>query len=295
METENWIDVFHSDALNQSLREDGIVKISLPNFDSESYRSFLETTVDGYPQDFESAFYGSVSISDIDIKRNVHAGIRDMLSPSIESMLVNHRMLSYFFLVKGIGDNSVLNLHQDWSIIDERKFRAYNLWIPLVDSTTQNGTLYAVKGSHRFPLNIRGAGIPPKFSGNIDEAKKHLKPIDVKVGEALIFDSRILHYSPPNLSDSSRTSIINNIIPIPAETMCFHGAETNRGMEVNRYDVPDDLFIHYDDFNNQKDDPNPIGKNKTTIDYGNLDSISNSEFKSLLKKHIPSKKRWLFF
>jgi hypothetical protein len=271
------------------------VKIALPDFDANSTQALLTKTVSGYPQEFDSAFYGSVSIPEMHVKESVHTGLAKIVDPLLKSILVNHRMLSYFFLVKGIGNNSVLNLHQDWSIIDERKFRAYNLWIPLVDSTVENGTVHAIKGSHRFPLNIRGAGIPPKFSSNLEEAQKHLKPIDVKVGEALIFDSRILHYSPPNLSSSSRTSIINNIIPISAETMCFHGAETNEGMEVNRYDVSDDLFIHYDDFNNQKDDPNPQGRNKTKIDYENLDSISNSEFKLLLKQHIFPKKKWFFF
>ncbi|MCJ8288264.1 MAG: phytanoyl-CoA dioxygenase family protein [Crocinitomicaceae bacterium] len=294
METENWIDVFHSADLNKTLREDGIVKISLADFKASNYRSFLETTVDGFPKEFEAAFYGSVSIAELDVKRKVHAGIREMLSPTIESLLINHKLLTYFFLVKGIGKNSILKLHQDWSIIDERKHRAYNLWIPLCDSTKKNGTLYAAKGTHRIPLNIRGAGIPPKYANHFKTAEKYLEAIEVKAGEALIFDSRLLHYSPSNTSDTSRSTIINNIIPNSAETMCFHGSEVDGQFTVNRYDVPNDLFIHYDHFNEQKDDPNPSGKFIEAINYGKTETVELSEFVSLLKATSSKKKRWFF-
>ena len=292
--TENWIDVFTDSELNETLREDGIIKLNLSKFDTKAVDDFLCKTVEGYPHEFESTFYGSVSIPKLTIKEQVHMGLEKLTSPSMQSMFVNHRMLSYFFLVKGIGDNSILRMHQDWSIIDERKYRAYNLWIPLVESTVENGTLFAIKGSHRFPLNIRGAGIPAKYADHFSEAKKHLKPIHVKPGEALVFDSRLLHYSPPNFSESSRTAVINNIIPTEAETMCFHGQPTVNGLEVNRYDVPEDLFIHYDDFNNQKDGPNPKGINKTTIDYANTESIGPAEFKKLLRSHGIRKKRFFF-
>ncbi|MFT5860230.1 MAG: hypothetical protein ACI865_002338 [Flavobacteriaceae bacterium] len=294
METENWIDVFHSDVLNKSLRDEGIAKISLADFDPKRYLSFLETTVDGYPKEFESAFYGSVSIADMDVKRKVHAGIYEMLSPSIESLLVNHRMLTYFFLVKGIGENSILKLHQDWSIIDERKHRAYNLWIPLCDSTRKNGTLYAAKGTHRMPLNIRGAAIPPKYADHFKSAERYMEAFEIKEGEGLIFDSRLLHYSPTNTTDKSRSTIINNIIPIGAETMCFHGTEKDGHLTVNRYDVPDDLFIHYDHFNEQKDNPNPAGKLVEKIDYARTEPVELADFMSQLKATSAKKKRWFF-
>lgn len=292
METTNWIDVFHDEGLNQTLREDGIVKFRLPSFDASKYVSFLEEEVKGYPQDFESGFYGSVSLADLAVKQKVDRGIAEMLTPAIEPLLRNHRLLTYFFLIKGIGKQSVLNLHQDWSIIDEREYRAYNLWVPLCDSTTTNGTLYAAKGTHRFPLNIRGAGIPPKFNEHFVIAQKYMEPIEVKVGEALIFDARLLHFSPPNTSDKSRTAIINNIIPSSAETMCFHGSTVGNEFTVNRYDVPSDLFIHYDNFNAQKDDPNPKGILHGKIDYANTTSVKESEFIHLLKATSSKKKKW---
>jgi hypothetical protein len=204
--------------------------------------------------------------------------------------LVNHKLLTYFFLVKGIGGNSILRLHQDWSIIDERKYRAYSLWIPLCDSTTKNGTLYAMKGSHKFPLNIRGTGIPSKYGPLFNEAEKYLKPIKVKAGEALLFDSRLLHYSPPNKSNKSRTAIVNNIIPTISKSRSFHGKQIGDTLEVSQYDVPKDLFIHYDEFNSQKDLPNPKGVFVEKIDYANDSEPTIGEFREMLKKYNVKKK-----
>lgn len=295
METENWRDVFQDSALNERLCKDGIVKFKLPQFDASIYTEILKEEVKGYPHDFESGFYGSVSISDEDVKRKVDRLIAEKLSGSIEKMLKNHRLLTYFFLVKGIGEKSVLNLHQDWSIVDEREYRSYNLWIPLCNSTKENGTLYVAKGTHRLPLNVRGPGIPPKFNEHFSIALKYLKPIEVKVGEALLFDARILHFSPPNATPKSRTTIITNVIPESVETICFHGKEINGSLVVDCYEVPDDLFIHYTNFNEQKESPNPKGIYKERIHYGNTERVEATEFEGLLELSREKNKKWFSF
>ncbi|NQX98671.1 MAG: phytanoyl-CoA dioxygenase family protein [Flavobacteriales bacterium] len=294
MEPTNWANVFQNEGLNNTLKKDGIVKFELPDFDPIHYNQILHDLVIGYPNAFEKRFYGSVEIAEMDVKRKIHEKFQELISPSIENQLINHKLLSYFFLVKGIGEKSILHLHQDWSIIDERQFRAYNLWIPLCNSTTKNGTLYAIKGSHNFPLNIRGAGIPSKYGGCFSEAKKYLEPIKVKAGEALLFDSRLLHYSPQNNTKKSRTAIINNVIPSNAENMCFHGNLVKNKLEINSYAVPNDLFIHYDDFSSQKDLPNPKGKFLEMINYGNVETASIEGFKELLQKNKVKKRSFYF-
>ena len=147
-----------------------------------------------------------------------------------------------------------------------------------------------MKGSHKFPLNIRGAGIPSKYGSHFSDAKKYLTPIKVKVGEALLFDSRLLHYSPPNYSRKSRTAIINNIIPTDAQTRCLHGKGDGNELDVNHYDVPEDFFIHYEAFNAQKDFPNPKGVLIEKINYGNIKTPSQEEFQRLIKKYKIKKK-----
>lgn len=292
--TKHWRNVFQDEQLNQTLKEDGIVCFDLPDFDAAGCDRVLGEMVPGYPTQFEDHFYGSVSLADLQLKRDVNDALEQLVGRHVNGLFTGHRLLTWFFLIKGIGENSILRLHQDWSILDERQYRQYNLWIPLVDCTPANGTLFAIRGSHRFPLNIRGAGIPAKYGDHFGYAEKFLEPFNVKAGQGLLFDSRVLHYSPPNHSGRSRTAVINNVIPEEAETTCFQAAGNNGDLIVREFNVPDDLFIHYDDFNNQKDGPNPKGIDRGVIDHANAEPVSAADFKQLIKTYA-NKKRWLFF
>ncbi len=294
MKVDNWIDVFQNKELNRALKNKGIVKFNLEHFDARGCEAFLKREVPGYPGDYESQFYGSVSLEEMELKRKIHSTLDEFVTSHVGPMLTNHRLLTYFFLIKGIGNKSILRLHQDWSIVDERKYKAYNLWIPLINSTVANGTIFALPGSHEWPLNIRGAGIPPKYLNHFETAKKFMKPFRVKVGQALIFNSRVLHFSPPNQTTTSRTAVINNIVPLEAEITSFHGRMESNKTVVSEYKVPEDFFIHYDDFNNQKDHHNPMGKLAGEIDYANADLVSEEHFHKLIKS-IPKRKKWLFF
>lgn len=296
IELNNWNPVFNDDGLNKTLKEHGIVKIKLNGFNSDNIQSFIKQNVKGYPEQFESNFYGSFLSPDLELKQEVHQGLSKLIDPILEPILFNQQTLSYFFIVKGKGGDSIVNLHQDWSIVDERKYRGLTLWIPLINSTSQNGTLHVIKGSHLFPLNIRGGSIPSKYDTNLPkEVLRLLEPINVNMGEALIFDSRLLHYSPPNHSNTSRTSIISNIIPNQAETMCFTQEEVRSEKVVYSYQVPRHFYMQYDDFLTEKNFPHKNGSNKTKIDHANTELVSSEELKLFIKKYIRPRKKWFFF
>lgn len=290
--------VFKESLLNEQLQRDGIVKFSLKEgFSATACDQFLRGKLEKYPDELEHAFYGSVSIGELETKKEIHRDIsQNLLGPYFEELLQDHRVLTYCFLVKGLGDKSILKLHQDWSIVDERKYRNYNLWVPLVDSTKENGPLYALKGSHHFPLNIRGGGIPHKYSQCFESAKEHMEAIEVMTGEALLFDVRLLHYSPPNHSQYPRTAIINNVIPSEAHVIQYHGQKEGGELIVNEYDVPEDFFIHYDNFPIEKDQPSTKATFKATIDYADAGLVTPEDFDKLLKKYIlKKKKKWYSF
>jgi hypothetical protein len=293
MNNDTWINVFQQEKLNEQLKHDGIAKFDLPGFDAGNCDEFLKDTVQGYPHAFADRFYGSISLKR-EINQQVDRGLSDRVRPHIARLLTNHKLLNYFFLIKGIGDKSRLHLHQDWSIVDERNHRSYNLWIPLSDSTVENGTLFVWPGSHHLPLNVRGGGIPPKYIEHFDQAKKYMKPIVVRAGQGLIFNCRLLHYSPNNTTSQSRTAIINSLIPNDAKTTSFHGGHENGALVVSEYSVPEDMYLQYDEFDKQKDEPNPMGIFKGKISYANADFISKKDFAKLIKL-LPKKKKWIFF
>ena len=295
-ELKNWNPVFNDDHLNGILKDDGIVKVKLNGFSPETVDNFLQENVAEYPEKFESVFYGNFLSSDFNLKRKICTGLSQLIDPLLDPILLNQETLSYFFIVKGKGNESEVNIHQDWSIVDERKYRSFTLWIPLVDCTTKNGTLYAIKGSHKLPLNIRGGSIHNKYPALMSNDLNHLfDPIVVQKGEALIFDSRLLHYSPSNNSYSSRTSVISNIIPKGVQTILYIQEELDDKQEVFSYDVPHDFYLKYDDFLHEKNFPHKLGTNRTKVNYANIEPVNTDELKVLLGRYARSRKKWSFF
>ena len=91
------------------------------------------------------------------------------------------------FLFKMPSENSELMMHQDWTIVDEGKYYALNVWVPLTDINEKNGALMVLPGSHfRSIQTLRAPTLPFFFSGNENILKEHLVPLYVKAGEAVI-------------------------------------------------------------------------------------------------------------
>ena len=58
-------------------------------------------------------------------------------------------------LVKWPGQDGAMGTHQDWTFVDERRFRSVTVWCPLVDVEQRNGALELLPGSHRILTHAR--------------------------------------------------------------------------------------------------------------------------------------------
>ena len=183
--------------------------------------------------------------------------------------LCNNRMNDFFaeskntiftFQIKGMGPQSELYVHQDWSFTDESKeLYTYTFWLPLVESNTGNGTISVLPGSHNYLREIRGANINPVFDHLRKQLIKHLKPLTIRPGQLLLFDSALLHYSPANLSDKIRVSVMTNVMRKEAAVfLYFRNKENPEG--VDEYSVPEDFFMHYTNFKEEYSSPPSFAK-----------------------------------
>jgi hypothetical protein len=159
-------------------------------------------------------------------------------------------------LTKGVGPKSEFDIHQDWSITDETKYKAYNFWIALHDSDEHNGTLYFLPGSHEKFRVIRGSGIHGMFDQVGPSLLKLMKPVAVKKGHAVLFDAAVVHYSPPNLSKHPRISIVNYFTNKNADLLLYHfdGFDT---LEI--YSVDEKFLLQYKYFPDERNIPPSFG------------------------------------
>lgn len=239
------------------LDRDGIIKI--PFISDEKVAEFKEFIQNETPIIELSNNYGlaaGIFFDSLALKNELHQKISDVLLPICNSYLENYKPLIFTALVKGVGKISKLDIHQDWSVVDENHHRSLSLWIPLKDTNPTNGTVYAIKGSHKNLSNPRGGSIPSIFTEDVEGLMELMEPINVKAGEALIFYQNLVHFSPPNMTDEPRITLISSLVPEGADVLQYYLKDEDT---VEVYKMNDNFFLQYDDFFRDKDQrPNGI-------------------------------------
>lgn len=123
--------------------------------------------------------------------------------------------------------------HQDKSYWpDANSNPVITVWIPLVDSTLENGCLHLIPGTHRQRVinyhnesHTGTAYTETDLSIVQQEAKKRtIIALPMSAGSAIFFNDRLLHSSTPNNSDHVRWSVDLRYQPTDQDTMSNHGA-----------------------------------------------------------------------
>jgi len=120
--------------------------------------------------------------------------------------------------VKPAHHGGIVAWHQDYSYWTRTKPVAHlTCWIGLDDSTTENGCVHYVPGSHKWELLPRGSladDMDAVFDRLSDEQKESFKPvaIELKAGEASFHHPMMIHGSFENRSDKPRRAAVINVI-----------------------------------------------------------------------------------
>ncbi len=146
------------------------------------------------------------------------------------------------FVTKHPGENSNMFLHEDRTFVDERRYRAGTLRIPLVDvsAEAQNGTLELLPGSHRLSESWSGTRTPllhPPFERYL---RQRLVPVALTAGTGIYYDTRTLHASSANRSDEDREAVVCAVAPRAAKVI--HVVATSRRHRTI-HEVDHDFFL----------------------------------------------------
>lgn len=158
-------------------------------------------------------FYASTHIQDKVLRKTLSDHIREVIASVAPKLFHNMEILGGAFIAKAPGNKGILPLHQDWNIVDEHKARSYNLWIPLVDVSSHNGAMKILPKSHRKQKNYRGPGISSLFKDIPEIVDQHMTTLNMKAGEALLYDHALWHSSPTNNTDQLRLCVVLGAIP----------------------------------------------------------------------------------
>lgn len=164
-------------------------------------------------------FHATNMLPSPEYRQAVWRGLRPMLEPKLLPLFVDHEACTAALMIKFPDEGSGFIAHQDWSLVDEDRFRSVNVWIPLVDAHRDNGGLRVLAGSHRMLHAVRCSPAPPASyqPPGWQVSLTDLRLLDVRAGQAVIFDHAILHGSEPNRSGDPRRAVTLAFKPVAAQ------------------------------------------------------------------------------
>jgi hypothetical protein len=200
--------------LDQRLEQDGYVVVPLLSAEeAERLRREYAEQVPGPRADGGMAF--DYMQEDRDSMRRVTALLARLWEERLPQVFTDHRAVFSTFVHKRPGPESGMFLHDDRTYVDERAHRAHTIWVSLVDASPEigNGCLYVVPGSHLISSCASGSRTPDWVRPYEAYLRRFLKAVPTRAGEAIVYDSKALHCSPPNTTETTREAIATAVAP----------------------------------------------------------------------------------
>lgn len=195
-------------------------------------------------------FVSSTYSNDMAYKRRADRMITDITLPSVAQYFKDYSVLGGAFLHKMPGANSSLQMHQDWSIVDEKKCVSVNLWTPLINTDEYNGTLWVLPGSQCTEafFTIRAPTIRNFYDEHQELLLQNMVPLRVSAGHVVVINHSLLHYSAANYSEKIRIAVITGLLTQNAQRIMHYQNPETTDDTIELYAVKDDFLMSYDDF-----------------------------------------------
>lgn len=236
--------LFNDKQLQENFEQNGFVKIPLLNENEvEDLRNYYLSIKHEHIGDY--GFHVSLDSSDGKYITDVFEKLFSVLVPKLNPLLQDYKPFTASYVIKEAGLQNIVPPHQDWSFVDETKFSSATVWIPLMNVNKNNGALSLIKGSHKLFNEPRTSPSPQAksvLSNHLFDIFPYVEVIDMLAGEALIFNNRTVHASPPNISGITRMGVGIGITQKDAQLLHYYQTPANT---VNVYKVDESFFKTY--------------------------------------------------
>jgi Phytanoyl-CoA dioxygenase (PhyH) len=277
--------VFKDEVLQRQFEENAYCII--PLFSPDEVKQ-LEEIYHGNRVAEQAAIEITIKNPDYDVNKKIRNLIAGIALPRINECLDRYRLLHAGFIAKIPGKPNAIKLHQDSTFVDESQFTALNIWCPLTDVDEKNGALWIIKHSDRFYRGLRGQPFKEYDFNDIgDEViAKYGKMLPMKAGEAIIYDTALLHYSKQNVSEKTR--LVCNVVMVPAEAPAYYYHFNKQKNSLEQYEISDDFLLSY--FSKFLQTGKIDAKHLNTIDVVTSRKISVAEFEERYQHYNPPQK-----
>lgn len=196
----------------------------------------------------EYGFQVSLDNESPEFVRTVSERLVNTVRPSVERHFQDHKIFTASFVTKAKNPLGVVPPHQDWTFVDEERCWSATIWCPLIDVDMGNGALGVIKGSHRFYEHVRPSPSPqytPPFKDQLFSIFPYLTIVELRAGQAIVFNNKTLHASPPNTTERTRVAFGIGITHQEAQIRHYYMLPGQEKPVMEGYEVDPDFFYNY--------------------------------------------------
>ncbi|MEM9547096.1 MAG: phytanoyl-CoA dioxygenase family protein [Bacteroidota bacterium] len=180
-----------------------------------------------------------------ELKLGISNTMESIFSKKIAEIFDEYKWFFGSFIYKYPSVNATkgeVAMHQDASLVDEDKFHGINIFCSLGVANKESGALQVVPGSHRLNPYPRGFGQPFPYDHLQDQLFSRLKRIDLNPGQAIIYTTKLFHYSKPNLSTAPRI-IAAGIVGPKESTLRYYHVERDSAKKLEIFEVDAQYYL----------------------------------------------------
>lgn len=206
------------------------------------------------------AFASTIMSHDAGYRLAVSAVIADTFARALAETFCDVRFFWGNFNVKfPNGPMGAVPLHQDPSFLDEREACPLGLWVPLVDTSRENGALEVIPASHTLLTGPRCGGRRFPYIHLQDTLlQRFARMLPMRAGQAYIGSPALFHASPPNTGARPRIVAAGLAGPATSSLRYFHYREGDGGAIAEMFGVDHDYYVTAPLFSRPDTDRYPI-------------------------------------
>ena len=193
----------------------------------------------------QPAFASSIMSRDVQYRDKVSSAIEEVFRQPLSRICIDTQIFWGNFTIKYPNyHQGAVPLHQDPSFLDERLHTPMGIWVPLVDTTPDNGALQVIPHSHTLLSQPRCGGQPfPYTSSQEDLLHRFGKSLFMRAGQAYIGSPALFHASPANRGDTARIAAAGLVGGKECRLRYFHHVQRADASYAEMFEVDRDYYV----------------------------------------------------
>lgn len=187
----------------------------------------------------DQPFRSSIMSPDTEHRAEVDSIVTEALAPAAKKLLPEFRPCLGSWTVKLPGPSGQVQLHQDWTFVDENLWWSLGFWCALQDIGPDDACLEVLPGSHRIRRGWRGAQQKCPLTPFADRIAGRLRPVPLKAGEAIVFPPTLIHRSKPLAGEAAR--VCASLLMLPRKAALLYARAQDDCIQL--WEVPDDYYV----------------------------------------------------